>query len=129
MGSTQGHRKGRRPRPTLITTQRLQDQQGASLVIALVLILVLGVTLSAVLAFVTTNFRTSNIYRQQRDERYAGDAAIEAAINYVRTKPTMGRDPNYASSDPPCIYNVPTDEGVVAVTCAADPGSGSGVPV
>ncbi|MFN8017446.1 MAG: hypothetical protein U0P45_04910 [Acidimicrobiales bacterium] len=112
----------------LITTERLRREQGASLVLALALMLVLGVVLSAVIAYANTNYRAANTYRRQRVSRYAGDGALEAAVNYVRGQAKMGRDPNYASSDPPCVYNVPTDAGTVTVTCSADPGSNSGVP-
>ena len=128
MGSTQHQKVIRHRRATLVTTKRMHGQRGASLVIALAMLLVLGVVLSAVLAYANTNSRVSNTYRKQRVDRYAGDGALEAGINYVRGQALMGRDPDYAASDPPCVYNVPTDAGVVAVTCQADPGSGSGLP-
>lgn len=118
----------RRHRPSLVTTERLRNERGASLVIAMVLILVLGVTLSAVLAYSDAASRSSNVYRKQRVDRYAADAALEAGIDYLATQPNMGREPGYSSSDPPCVYNVPTDAGLMSVTCAADEGSGSGVP-
>ncbi|MCB0963402.1 MAG: hypothetical protein KDA98_08885 [Acidimicrobiales bacterium] len=106
----------------------MDRQRGASLVIALVMILVLGVVLTAVLSYANTTVRVTRTYQKQRVERYAGDGAIEAAINYVRGQALMGRDPDYAASDPPCVYDVPTDAGLVTVSCAADPGSGSGIP-
>lgn len=128
MGMSHQAGQGGRRRRNLATTRRLQGQRGASLVIALVLMLVLGVVLAAVLAFVKTNYKATEAYRQQRVQRYAGDAAMESAINYVRGKSTMGRDPLYSTSDPPCIYQVPTDAGTVYVSCKADEGSNSGVP-
>lgn len=129
MKHARDRRLPRHRRATLVTTERLRGERGASLVVALALILVLAVSLSAVLAYTTTVWNASNTYRDQRVDRYSADAAIEAAIDYVRDQPDMGRDPEYSDADPPCVYNVPTQAGTIAVTCDADPGSDSGVPL
>lgn len=111
-------------------TRRLRDQRGSSLVIAMVFLLVIGMLVSALSAYAFANLSATKAYRAQRDERYAGDAALQAGINYIRNQRLMGRDPGYSASDPPCVYNVTTDTSVgpVAVTCQADAGSKSGVP-
>ncbi|MCU1497428.1 MAG: hypothetical protein JWM47_1381 [Acidimicrobiales bacterium] len=120
--------KGRGRRRIVAPTERLQREGGSSLIIALSFIMVIGILVSAITTFAYTNLRTSRVYRELRNERYAGDGAVEAAINSVRTKLTMGRDPDYNSTDPPCVYTVGTGTDQVTVTCSADPGSESGVP-
>lgn len=123
------HGNGGAPRDrSLVTTDRLQGERGASLVLALCMVLVLAVTLSAVLAYTRVIYKTTPIYTKQRTERYAGDGAIETAINHVRNNLDQGMDPAYDNSIT-CAYNVPTAVGNVAVTCSGDAGSGAGVPV
>lgn len=114
----------------LVQTQRLQGERGSSLIIAMCFLLVIGLVVSALAGFAFANLSATKAYRSQRAERYAGDAALQAGINYIRTQRLMGRDPNYSNTDPPCVYKVTTDTtvGPVSVTCAAEPGSTSGIP-
>lgn len=110
----------------------MRGQAGAALVIALVVMLVMGVLVAAVLAYSTTSSGSIRNYRNQRDARYAGDAALKAAINYVATNPVLARDGTLGLNDPACIttQNVVLEgtTKTVKVSCKADDNGGSGKP-
>ncbi|MBX3313996.1 MAG: hypothetical protein KF906_06730 [Actinobacteria bacterium] len=103
-------------------------QEGSSLIIALACLMVMAVILSSLVSYAAANQKSTVAYRTQRDERYAGDAAIKSAINWAQTNALVGRDPELNLNDPACVYDVPTEVGIVTATCAADAGSGSGKP-
>lgn len=115
------------------SAQRRRGQEGSALVTVLVVFAVLVIIVSALVGLSVTSQRSTRAFKTQRTERYEGDAAIKAAVNWASTKTNVGRDPDYfkgASADDPCKYVVPAQGGQaeITVTCAADPGSGSGIP-
>ena len=60
--------------------RRCHGEEGAALVLALVFITVIGLLIGFVLTFVETSFKYSAVARTNRDELYAADGAMEAAI-------------------------------------------------
>lgn len=96
--------------------------------IALAVMLVMGIILASLTSFLDANQRSAKGYRAQREDTYAGDGAMKTAINWLSTDPNLGRDPSLSTTDPDCIYDVPTEAGIVTVNCAAETGSGSGAP-
>jgi hypothetical protein len=103
-----------------------RGERGSSLIIALAVTLLLSVIAAAVLTYAQAAYVGASAYREQRDERYAGDGAISAAVNYARGDGTLAVDPDLSSTQ--CRYYTPSDVGTVTVSCAADAGSGSGAP-
>ena len=114
----------------LAGTDRLRrhSERGAALVIALVMIIVLGVILAGLLTYAGTSVSSDRTYSTIRKERYAGDSAIRAAINWVRDQPKLARDPALSVNDPACVYHVPSEVGTITTSCAADVNGGSGKP-
>lgn len=115
------------------TPTRVRGQQGSTLVTALIVVAVLALIISALVGFANTSQRATTAFKEQREQRYEGDAAIKAAVNWASKKADVGRDPEYFSgpnADDPCSFVMPGEGGRpgVVVTCAADPGSLSGVP-
>ena len=90
-------------------------QEGSSLIIALACLMVMAVILSSLVSYAAANQKSTVAYRTQRDERYAGDAAIKSAINWAQTNALVGRDPELNLNDPACVYDVPTEVGIVTV--------------
>lgn len=105
-----------------------RDEAGSVLVLALVILAVMTIVVGALVAMVATNHAASNVYQKQRTTRYAGDGAIEAAVNWAKDQPRVGRQPGLDSTDPKCVYQTPTEAGSMTVSCAATPSSDSGVP-
>lgn len=101
-----------------------RSQRGSALIIALVIVAVMMIILTALVSFANTNQRASVAFRKVRDERYAANAALDAAVNWAKAKPTVGRDPYLFPSDDPCVVNY---EGL-KVSCQAPSGEGSGAP-
>lgn len=112
---------------------RSRDEGGSVLVTVLAVIAVLAVILSALVGLTNASQRATKSFKDQRNDRYEGDAAIKAAVNWAAAKSDVGRDPEYftgPNADPACAYVVPASGTLpsVVVTCAAEAGSGSGVP-
>lgn len=107
---------------------RRRAQEGSALLLALVLLAVMVIGVSALVALTTTNHAASRIYRSERTTRYAGDSAVQAAVNWAKDQPRVGRDPALDSTDPACVYQVPTSVGSVTVSCAATAKMSSGAP-
>ncbi|WP_426574841.1 hypothetical protein [Aquihabitans sp. McL0605] len=114
----------------LAGTDRLRrcSERGAALVIALVMIIVLGVILAGLLTYSGTSVSSDRTYSTIRKQRYAGDNAIRAAVNWVRDQPKLARDPALSVNDPACVYHVPSEVGTITTSCAADRNGGSGKP-
>ncbi|MDQ6946607.1 MAG: hypothetical protein M3256_10135, partial [Actinomycetota bacterium] len=62
------------------TRRRGHGEEGAALVLALVFVTVIGLLIGFVLTFVETTFKYSAVARTNREELYAADGAMEAAI-------------------------------------------------
>src|SRR5688572_22199012 len=98
-----------------------RDETGSALLLALIFLLFTSIVITGVLTFTDTSFRTTISVRDQGDEIYAADAAIDAAINYVRERIDQGR------VGTPCLdFTAPSFNGVdVTVQCSGEPGSGA----
>lgn len=107
---------------------RRRDEQGSVLVLALVILMVMAMVVGTLVALTATNHAASKVYKDVRTSRYAGDGAIEAAVNWAKDQPRVGREAGLDATDPACVYQTPTEVGTVTVSCAATPNSDSGVP-
>lgn len=124
MGVRRSSKVSHRAGPPIGVERR--DERGASLIIALAVIMFLSIIAAAVLTYAEVSYRSTASFRDQRDERYAGDGAIAASVNYARGNGDVAVDPDLSSTQ--CRYYTPSDVGTVTVSCAADAGSGSGAP-
>ena len=110
--------------------QRRRDQQGASLIMVILVVALVGIILASLVAYLNVSHATSPVYASVRDLRYAGDSAIKQAINWAKDVDSVAVDPAYlpAAADS-CVYTAQTDSGEqLKVDCQAIAGSGSGRP-
>ena len=100
------------------------SEQGAALVLALILITVVSVGLLGLGSLVDTGVREARATQSQADKAYAADGAVDVAVDHMRDDSTLGIDGSPAS----CDYAVPdgTFPSVTGVTVACTPQSGSG---
>lgn len=101
-----------------------RDERGNALIIALFIVLFISLVMGALVGYTNTSQTTSSAYRDVRDERYSGDSAIEAAINWAADNPNVAVDPALTATPDPCVFRVTTEVGPVSVTCDAEEGSG-----
>lgn len=108
-----------------------RGQRGASLLVALGISLFVAIILVALASYISAHQKSVSAYRNVRATRYATDAALKGAINWVSNVEDVGRDPQVYPDDEPCVYRVPGQGNVpdIAVTCEPVPDSDSGVPV
>lgn len=113
------------PRRFLARLRRNDD--GALMLITLAFITLLGVFCGAVLSYADTSLRGHRSSVSGRNERYAADGAMEAAIEVLRDDLDAGRDPTYGGKCPDtepfasfAINGIST-----SVTCDAEPNSGA----
>jgi hypothetical protein len=98
-----------------MTRQWRDDEEGASLILVILFVLVFAVVIGAVLDFASTGLRTSENVASIRNQQHAVDGAMEGAINAVRQNLTGGLDG--------CDYeydSVDNSDPTVDVTCALD---------
>jgi len=96
---------------------RRRDEEGAALIGALIFVIVCSIVVSAILGFADTGFRTTIAVREQRQEAYAADAAVEAAI---RDYQQNGKKCPSAAQPFTAPGTNGFAAGAVTVTCAAD---------
>jgi Tfp pilus assembly protein PilX len=70
--------------------RRCSGDGGASLIVALAMIMIVSLALVALLAYVSTSLRTVTAVRDQRNDSYAADGAVDTAIQFARQNPTLG---------------------------------------
>ena len=99
----------RRPNQTDV---RHRSQAGSTLIMVLIFTSVLTIIIGALVGFANVNQRAVRAYRDLRTDRYAGDEAIKTAVNWVKDRNDVARDPSIFPSDPACVYTVP-DTGTV----------------
>lgn len=100
-------------------------QRGASLLVVLMLVGFFGAISMALAAYASSSSRTSRAYENVRLDRYQGDGAIKAAVNWIKDNPDVAVDPLYdPTTNDDCVFQVSD----VTVTCETPEGSGSGVP-
>ena len=95
---------------------------------AIVAISTMSLIFATVAGYAAVNQRSVDAYRDVRDARYAGETAINTAINWAKDTYNVGRDPDLSVSDPDCVVHTPTDIGTITSSCEAEAGSGSGQP-
>lgn len=115
-----------------VTRVRRSDQRGVSLIIALVVMMLIGVSVLALLSFATTATKAAGVNVSNQDLRFAGDNSLRTAVNYVANKPLLGLDQAYfpALADD-CRLDVPaaaTGVSPISVSCEAIPDTESGIP-
>ncbi len=86
-------------------------------------VLLISILIASLLSAEQTSDRVAPKLASTRTTRYGGDSAMQAGINWLKANGSIGRDPTF-SSDSPCVLNVTTTTGTVAVTCVGDTGSG-----
>jgi type II secretory pathway pseudopilin PulG len=69
---------------------RKHDETGASLILAIAFIVVIGAIIGATLTLLTSGLNQRNILDQARNREYAADAAINYAISQTRALPAPG---------------------------------------
>jgi hypothetical protein len=85
----------------------VHNDDGSALVIALVFISLFGLLSAALLSFGFSGERTQNIVRGARDARYAGDGAVEGAIQRFKAMKDAGdTDPCAHGGTPFFTYTV-----------------------
>lgn len=96
------------------------DDTGASLVLALVLLTVLGLVVGGLLTYSANSLRTAATGSGRAAGVYSVDGALQTAVNQVRTS-AYNNDPGQPCAD----LDYPRGEGgTVRVTCTAAGGSG-----
>ncbi len=73
-----------------MTSSRARDERGVALIMAVVVMVVVGVISATVVALLTTGLRHRDPLDTLRNEQYAADGDIEAAIADVRANPVAG---------------------------------------
>jgi Tfp pilus assembly protein PilX len=97
---------------------RSRSEQGAALVLAIGVMVVIGMIATTSLALITTSLHARANLDPIRDRQYAADGAVESAIATVRTVADPG--PGLASCGGP--YTYPAVNGVaIRVVCANAP--------
>lgn len=104
-----------------------REDDGVLLVMTLAFLAVLGLFCSVVLGYAETNLRAHETFESLRDERYAADGALEAAIEVLRDDLDAGRDPSYGGACPDTepFASFAVNGQLAEVTCSAEPSSGA----
>ena len=103
-------------------SRRCLDERGASLILVIAFMLVIGGIGAAVVSSVTTGLNSRNVLDQVRNRQYAADGGVEYAIAQVRAKPFPG-GPGFADCGdpaftPPDHYNHTLNGINIRVYCA-----------
>ena len=105
--------------------RRGRGEDGVALVWALAFLVLVGVVVFYVLAFVSTSTRATNLLAGQRSAVYNVDGAVNNAIRYVQNDGTLSRG---ALSGQPCNFSSSGTNGInnfdTSVSCQPIPGSG-----
>lgn len=98
---------------------RLRDEEGASLLLVIIFVMVFGVVIGSVLDFASAGFETSRAVADVRGGQLAVDGAMDGAINAIRGSLDAGLDAGDACTDEDFFYDGdPTlKEPDVTVTC------------
>ena len=70
--------------------RRGDSEAGATLIVALVMIMIISVAIVAVLAYASTSLHTIAVIKTQRQVLYAADGSVQTAIQAARTDATVG---------------------------------------
>jgi hypothetical protein len=102
--------------------RRFHGERGATLILAIAFMVVIGGIGAAVVSSVTSSFRGRVVLDLVRDKQYAADAGVEYAIGQVRAKPLPGPAKLFCGQDittRPDYYIRPAFNGVpIRVDCS-----------
>jgi hypothetical protein len=113
-----------------VLTRRLRaacasGESGSVLAIALVILMIFGLTIGVTLQFATTSQRVASQVAAEGGATYAGGGALDGAINRLRTSLATGTEADGTST----CFTVPAgaldNTAAVSVTCTPRTGSGS----
>lgn len=76
-----------------------RGEEGAALLLALAFVTAVGLLIAFVLTFVETSFKYSDVARTNRNELYAADGAMEAAIARLQTSGRCVEQPTTTTND------------------------------
>lgn len=105
-------------------SRRLQDEEGASLVLVIIFVMVFGLISAAILDFASTGFRTTSAIVELRDQQHAVQGAVDGAIASVRGSGTALAD---GTPDERCFELPESEDGDVegvVVECEPVPPEG-----
>jgi type II secretory pathway component PulK len=95
-----------------------RDERGASLILAIAFLVVVGGISSAVISSVTSGFNGRTVLDRARDREYAADGGIEYAVAQVRALPLPG-GPGLAACAGP--YTNTLNKIKIRIDCANQP--------
>lgn len=102
-----------------------RDEAGSSLILALILVAILGVGLAAVLGFSDTSIKGTVAVRTAGNNTYAANAAVQGAINAIRSNASLGVSQTYTGGVNTCTVPTMTVDSVTpTVTCQGVGSSG-----
>src|SRR5260370_25013645 len=90
-------------------TRTSQNERGASLIIALMALLVLSLLATGIFFVVQTEILTTANYRELAQARYAAEAGVQSTINWLAN--------NYTAPTNFALYNTSTDPVQCATGC------------
>ena len=105
---------------TLLRTRR--NDEGASLVLALAVVILVGLVTAALLTYAGTGLRSTATTAAVNQQGADTGAALQAALNDVRNSAYFNKAGT--SCLPGAKKSYPTSSGSLVVTCAPDPASG-----
>jgi hypothetical protein len=105
-----------------------RDEKGQTMLLAVILLLVGGLIVSSLLAYMGTGLLTGRVYEKRTAELYAADAGVEDAVWKVQHKDDADANVGYVPCTPgsdPRIYNITANNQsvknvVVNITCVAN---------
>lgn len=96
----------------------VNDDEGVALILALIFVLVMALTVTALLPYTSTGLSASTAVRDVRSIQNAADGAVDQAINSIRGSFLLGASPACTGAGPFPVYSAPD---------FADPAPGTGV--
>jgi hypothetical protein len=105
----------------------MKDEEGASLILVIIFVLIFSIVIAAILDFATTGFKTTQEVIGIRSQQHAVDGAMDGAINAIRGSSTIGLE-NSPIDCPDFNYESPDGKDVL-VTCEAVSAAGGGDPI
>jgi hypothetical protein len=108
--------------------RRGESERGASLVLALAMIMIISVAIVATLAYAVTSLHTVTVIKEQRDITYAADGAVNTAIQMLRNSSTEGAN---VAANSACLtsgYSYTANGKTATVSCTVVNSRGPGQP-
>ena len=87
----------------------IRDQKGQTLILALILLVVGGLIIGPLLAYMNTGLRAGGVYERKADELYAADAGVEDAIWRIQSNDLTFDAGNHSYPEPLSVNNRSVD--------------------